>query len=410
MEFSFQRSLLAVTGGREGEERGRMADLQGMAVTRTLRDQREDLEDIRNEIAAFRDALSRTLGTAAKSLAGLREEKQDTSRTVALLKQSAQDKQKVEKDLRSGLAEKQAEVKRLAAQVSGLKRAEAEWANRVRDADEARADLERQLERSARSETEARRRLSLSEAGGGGSRAEVASLSSLAEANRCEADQLREEIELQSKSHSLRIAELQESFQAKIKELRRVHGEQLAAARGEAEAEARAAAAGEAASGVEEIRAERDALLLEARSAREEAERTRARVEDLDQSLGKAREAEAEVRKRLAAAERESRSLRAEVHGLREQAGGASDLESKNASLAEEVTRLRSELEEASKGGGGDLAMVDVMEQQLVRLSGLLSEREEEIEQLKLTVERECLERGNLIAELSRARQGRKNM
>ena len=67
-------------------------------------------------------------------------------------------------------------------------------------------------------------------------------------------------------------------------------------------------------------------------------------------------------------------------------------------------------LEEASKGGGGDLAMVDVMEQQLVRLSGLLSEREEEIEQLKLTVERECLERGNLIAELSRARQGRKNM
>ena len=123
-----------------------------------------------------------------------------------------------------------------------------------------------------------------------------------------------------------------------------------------------------------------------------------------------AREADAEVRKRLAAAERESRSLRAEVDGLREQAGGASDLESKNASLAEEVTRLRSELEEASKGGGGDLAMVDVMEQQLVRLSGLLSEREEEIEQLKLTVERECLERGNLIAELSRARQGRKNM
>ena len=43
-------------------------------------------------------------------------------------------------------------------------------------------------------------------------------------------------------------------------------------------------------------------------------------------------------------------------------------------------------------------------------LSGLLSEREEEIEQLKLTVERECLERGNLIAEHSRARQGRKNM
>jgi len=37
-----------------------------------------------------------------------------------------------------------------------------------------------------------------------------------------------------------------------------------------------------------------------------------------------------------------------------------------------------------------------------VKLSGLLSSKEEEIEALKETVERECWERNNLIAELSR--------
>ena len=51
-----------------------------------------------------------------------------------------------------------------------------------------------------------------------------------------------------------------------------------------------------------------------------------------------------------------------------------------------------------------------MLEQQLVKLSGLLSAKEEEIEALKQTVERECLERGNLMAELSRARQARKNL
>jgi hypothetical protein len=48
--------------------------------------------------------------------------------------------------------------------------------------------------------------------------------------------------------------------------------------------------------------------------------------------------------------------------------------------------------------------MLDIMEQQLVKLSSLLNSKEDEIEALKMTVERECLERGNLIAELSRLR------
>ena len=48
------------------------------------------------------------------------------------------------------------------------------------------------------------------------SRKEVVTLSSMLEVNKVEVEKLREELEKQSRSHSLRIAELQESFQNKI--------------------------------------------------------------------------------------------------------------------------------------------------------------------------------------------------
>ena len=49
--------------------------------------------------------------------------------------------------------------------------------------------------------------------------------------------------------------------------------------------------------------------------------------------------------------------------------------------------------------------------EQLVKLSTLLSTKEEENEALKLTVEKECEERADLVAELSRyTRISRKNL
>jgi len=384
------------------------------AVSEQLLEQKEALIDLRNEIVTYSGTFARTLGTVGKSLAGLKEEKQEQARTLRFLRQNDEDKGKVEKDLRAGIAEKQAEIRRLSSELAKARQAEKSAIERLDAQQGANVALERRLEESARSETEARRRLSISESSSASaSRKEVLSLSSLVEANKSEVERLREELDLQSKSHSLRIAELQESFQAKIKELRRKHAEQAAASRASLEDEIRAGLADDSAASLSLVTRERDDLRLEVKDLGYELNELKGHTSQVEKKLDEIERQQADARRKAHLLEKQNRQLSAEAEAHKASAASAKEageLREANEALGAELARVKAELAAKSKevakgagqGQGGDLAMLDVMEQQLVKLSGLLSSKEEEIEALKETVERECWERNNLIAELSR--------
>ena len=246
------------------------------------------------------------------------------------------------------------------------------------------------MEQSARSETEARRRLSISETSSS-SRKEVMSLSSLVEANKVEVERLSEELDLQSKSHSLRIAELQESFQAKIREMRRVHAEQMASSREQLEGEIRAKIAGEATTSASALAEERAALAKEASDLRSKLQSSQAALTEAEKKLRASSMQEAEANKRIYGFEKQNKSLNAVVMDLKAKAKTAEDatrLKAKNKSLAEKVERLRSELyakQEKANEKEEALMMLVVTKQRLVKISALLSAEEEEIEVLKLT-------------------------
>ena len=237
------------------------------------------------------------------------------------------------------------------------------------------------------------------------------SLSSLVEANKIEVERLREELELQSKSHSLRIAELQESFQAKIRELRRVHGEQMASSRSKLEDEIRNKLASEAGASVSTLTEERLQMSKEIDCLKAELDELKRHTSGVEQKLDNVQTKEADARKRVYMLEKQNRTLKAEVDGFKAKPDISKDyskLEMENKSLTAQLAEVKDELDkkmnESQKAGDQkeDLSMVNIMEQQLVKLSNLLSSKEDEIEALKLTVERECLERGNLIAQLSK--------
>ena len=380
------------------------------ALEGQLLEQKEDLIDIRNEVLNFQNAFTRSFGTIGKSVAGLKEEKAETARTLRFLKQNTEDKGKVEKDLRAGIAEKQVEIQRLSSELSKARQAEKSSTEKLKVQKQKNAEVERKMEQSARKETEALRRLSISETSSS-SRKEVMSLSSLVEANKVEVERLREELELQSKSHSLRIAELQESFQAKIRELRRVHGEQMASSRSKLEDEIRNKLASEAGASVSTLTEERLQMSKEIDCLKAELDELKRHTSGVEQKLDNVQTKEADARKRVYMLEKQNRTLKAEVDEFKAKPDISKDyskLEMENKSLNAQLAEVKDELDkkmnESQKAGDQkeDLSMVNIMEQQLVKLSSLLSSKEDEIEALKLTVERECLERGNLIAQLSK--------
>ena len=380
------------------------------ALEGQLLEQKEDLIDIRNEVVNFQNAFTRSFGTIGKSVAGLKEEKAGNARTLRFLKQNTEDKGKVEKDLRAGIAEKQVEIQRLSSELSKARQAEKSSTEKLKVQQQKNAEVERKMEQSARKETEALRRLSISETSSS-SRKEVMSLSSLVEANKVEVERLREELELQSKSHSLRIAELQESFQAKIRELRRVHGEQMASSRSKLEDEIRNKLASEAGASVSTLTEERLQMSKEIDCLKAELDELKRHTSGVEQKLDNVQTKEADARKRVYMLEKQNRTLKAEVDEFKAKPDISKDyskLEMENKSLNAQLAEVKDELDkkmnESQKAGDQkeDLSMVNIMEQQLVKLSNLLSSKEDEIEALKLTVERECLERGNLIAQLSK--------
>ena len=384
-------------------------------IERQLSEQREGLDDIRNEVASCKSAFTRTLGTIAKSLAGLKEEKLESARTLSFVKQNTIDKEKVEKDLRSGLAEKQLEIQRLSKALTKAKQDEKKWKDELSLQQNQNADLEKRLEESARSETEARRRLSISETSSS-NRKEVMSLSSLVEANKSEVERLCEELELQSKSHSLRIAELQESFQAKIREMRRVHAEQLSSSRSQLEDEIRSTLMSQSEHSLSEISQENLALSNEIKTLKSDLTKVKEKLSDNDKKLEESQRKEADGRKRIYMLEKQNKTMSTKIEELKmdsEKANDRSKLEEQNKAMAVELDKIKAELkakvaELNEKGKENknkeDLSMLDIMEEQLVKLSNLLNSKEEEIEALKSTVERECFERGHLMSELTKLR------
>ena len=142
---------------------------------------------------------------------------------------------------------------------------------------------------------------------------------------------------------------------------------------------------------------------------REEVHALNARIEALDlasscakRGLVDAKRKEADAVKIGLATKQDLARHKAEAEALRKQLA-------ESAAALEKAQREGETAANAAKAAMAapkqDLSMLDIMEQQLVKLSQLVNTKEEEIESLKLTVEKECQERGFLVAELNMLRK-----
>ena len=225
---------------------------------------------------------------------------------------------------------------------------------------------------------------------------------------------MREELESQARVHRAQMAELQESCHAKLREMRRVHDTQLAAAKAEKkeasvppqtqtpaiDAVEIARLREEHAKEVRELNADVAKLRRELEAA---AERERAGLENA------MRLADKEKKKIVEAADAERRrhesdraGLESELEDTRRRLAAAEEEAATSAKRLAESTSASQGREAAGNAGGAQLDMeaLDLMETQVVKLSNILKERERELAVLQATVEGQCAERHQLIAAL----------
>ena len=380
-----------------------------------LADHRSDLAEIRGEVESMRDGLNERLATASKMLEKLSVERADLQRERTMLKASMVDKTRVETELRAQLSslKKAAEGAREAdATTSSAAAAAVEMLNEA-NAEVARlksekAELERAAEVAAARASSAAAMEASSNASG--DRAAQMSL----KGKEAELAAMREELESQARVHRAQMAELQESCHAKLREMRRVHDTQLAAAKAEKkeasvppqtqtpaiDAVEIARLREEHAKEVRELNADVAKLRRELEAA---AERERAGLENA------MRLADKEKKKIVEAADAERRrhesdraGLESELEDTRRRLAAAEEEAATSAKRLAESTSASQGREAAGNAGGAQLDMeaLDLMETQVVKLSNILKERERELAVLQATVEGQCAERHQLIAAL----------
>ena len=220
---------------------------------------------------------------------------------------------------------------------------------------------------------------------------------------------MREELESQARNHRAQMTELQESCHAKLREMRRVHDAQLAAAKAEQRAppppqppsQLDVDAAAEMTRLRKEHAEEVGALNADVAGLKREVEaageRERAGLENAMNLADKER------RKLVDGADAERRRFEAERAGLKAELEDASRQLARAKEDAAAAAAARSGATASVAGAGGaqlDMEALDLMESQVVKLSNILQERERELAVLQATVEGQCAERLQLIAAL----------
>jgi hypothetical protein len=191
-----------------------------------LADCRTELEDLRDEVLEGMRAMKTAIRQASNAVVQLQTERVDYERERSMLRQSLKDKEHVEKELRETLKASTASTPHQArASPSSLRVLEEKdiIINSMQiEIDSLSSAVERAHLDAARSAS-----MAVVQGRGSVSPGETLTLTAQLEARAAEVAQLQTATETQAKSHQLRIAELQECFQAKIRELRRGHEHQL---------------------------------------------------------------------------------------------------------------------------------------------------------------------------------------
>ena len=288
--------------------------------------------------------------------------------------------------LRSKLSSQDEELERQKCQLSLL---ETRVEGRDSDINAQRqelAQLRDQAQEAQRREHEARRELSLSAGSRDApSQAELVALKSLVEAKEKEVNRLNEEMEAQQLSNEARIVGIQSNFQQKVCELRKVHSKQLEA--------------------VEKEKTEIKSSLAHERECQRRLEQRAARAIDAEESL-----------KDYAALQEEFKAFR------QEHEAHAGELEQEKQAMEDAMTRMARQNEQlerslqraqkeaqsnpTSQPASAPLneAALQTMEQQLVRLSQVIRKKEDELREVRETVQLMCSERNEMLHELQSLR------
>lgn len=351
-----------------------------------MQEQREEMDELRAEVEELGRTLTRSCDASLKAVLRLREEREGADRREGLLRQSLGDLAKVEGALRSKLSSQDEELERQKCQLSLL---ETRVEGRDSDINAQRqelAQLRDQAQEAQRREHEARRELSLSAGSRDApSQAELVALKSLVEAKEKEVNRLNEEMEAQQLSNEARIVGIQSNFQQKVCELRKVHSKQLEA--------------------VEKEKTEIKSSLAQERECQRRLEQRAARAIDAEESL-----------KDYAALQEEFKAFR------QEREAHAGELEQEKQAMEDAMTRMARENEQlerslqraqkeaqsnpTSQPASAPLneAALQTMEQQLVRLSQVIRKKEDELREVRETVQLMCSERNEMLHELQSLR------
>ena len=353
-----------------------------------MQEQREEMDELRAEVEELGRTLTRSCDASLKAVLRLREEREGADRREGLLRQSLGDLAKVEGALRSKLSSQDVELERQKCQLSLL---ETRVEGRDSDINAQRqelAQLREQAQEAQRREHEARRELSLSAGSRDApSQAELVALKSLVEAKEKEVNRLNEEMEAQQLSNEARIVGIQSNFQEKVCELRKVHSKQLEA--------------------VEKEKTEIESSLAQERECQRRLEQRAARAIDAEESL-----------KDYAALQEEFKAFR------QEHEAHAGELEQEKQAMEDAMTRMARENEQlesslqraqkeaqsnptaqpASPSAPLNEAALQTMEQQLVRLSQVIRKKEDELREVRETVQLMCSERNEMLHELQSLR------
>eukprot|EP00976_Prorocentrum_cordatum_P055358 1117501-Prorocentrum_minimum.AAC.1 len=378
-----------------------------------LADCRNELQDMRDEVAEAVRSIKTTIERTSRAVGTLQKERSDHERERAMLRQSLKDKEHVEKELRATLTSSRASMSRPAAKetptlAKALEEKDATINAMQKEIDTLSAAVERAHIDAARNASMA----VVHNSRGSGSSGEVVTLTAQVNAHVAEVAQLQGAMDAQNKSHQTRLNEMQECFQAKIRELRRGYDDQLASAQMEQ--------GRDKGTNQQDLvrRLELVSMLMYGCTYYVYIEGAKKRAEQAESALqaaeAKHRNQVQQLVQQIARFESDEQSIVADKRKLQAQIdrlkASETNLTASSAELSQEVQQLRRRLEESSasdnRPGVADHAgrpapaeeqeALDMMEAQLIRLSNIIQAKEHELAAMRLTVQAECAERAEL--------------
>lgn len=343
------------------------------------------MDELRAGVEELSRSLARSCEASLKAVLRLREEREGAEQREGRLRQSLGDRKKVEEALRAKVSAQGAALERQKGQLSLL-----ELRVEGRDSDmhaqrHELAELQEQAQEAQRREHEARRELSLAAgARDAPGQAEVVALKSLVEAKEAEVARLQEEMEAEQLSNEARIIGIQTNFQQKVCELRKVHSKQLEAA--------------------ERAKQETEGALARESEARQRLE---GRTDDTEASRQGLKSLQQELEVLRRERDEEAERFGIDISGLK---SSVERLTEEKAELEGLLLRVREEQadrsvpEPAPAPAPLNEAALEMMEQQLVRLSQVIRKKEDELQEVRETVQTMCSERNDMLKELQSLR------